>query len=115
LQSALGDVESDRGAKYAVELVKVQREFDCRFHDCRSLENDIKMSSMPFNIDVGSVRLDAKIECIELQNDLDLKAIFLSKTLVEFCKECLARTRFQNVLKIDLFVWKYLPLRTISF
>lgn len=33
LQSALGDGESDSGAKYADEIVKLQREFDRRFQD----------------------------------------------------------------------------------
>jgi len=44
---------------------------------------------------------------------VDLNAKFLSKTLVQLCKECLLR--FQNALKIDLGVWKYLSLGTIHF
>jgi len=45
------------------------------------------------------------MEFIELQNDLDMNAKFLSNTLLQLCKECLLR--FQNVLKIYLGVWKY--------
>ena len=54
-----------------------QRKFDRRFQDFRSLENGIKMFSMPFNIDVESVPIEVQMEFIELQNDLDLKAKFL--------------------------------------
>ena len=36
-----------------------------------------------------------------------------SKTLLQLCKECLLR--FQNVLEIDLGVWKFLSLETIHF
>jgi len=64
---------------------------------------------MLFDIDVESVPIDFRMEFIELLNDLDLKTKFLSKTPVEFYKECLPRTRFQNV------VWKHLSLRTTLF
>ena len=54
-----------------------QRKFDRRFQDFRSLENGIKMFSMPFNINVESVPIEVQMEFIELQNDLDPKAKFL--------------------------------------
>jgi len=53
------------------------------------------------------------MEFFELQNDLYLNAKFLSKTLLQLYKESLLR--FQNVLPIDLGVWKYLSLETIHF
>jgi len=42
------------------------------------------MYSLPGDIDVELVLIDLQIECIELQNDLDLKAKFLSKMFLEF-------------------------------
>ena len=99
LQSELVDGESDNGAKYADEIVKLQREFNRRFQDFRSLENGIKMFSMPFNINVQSVPIDVQMEFIESQNDLDLKAKFLSKMLLEFYKKCLPRTRYPKISK----------------
>jgi len=39
------------------------------------------------------VQIDVQMEFIELQNDLDLYAKFLSKTLLEVYKECLPKTR----------------------
>ena len=99
LQSELVDGESHNVAKYADEIVKLQREFDRRFQDFRSLENGIKMFSMPFHIDVESVLIDVQMEFIELQNDLDLKTKFLSKTFLGFYKECLQRTRFPKISK----------------
>ena len=51
---------SDNGAKYSVEIQKLQREFDGRFQDFRSLENYMKMFLMPFDIDVESVPKDVQ-------------------------------------------------------
>jgi len=50
LPSVLGDGETDSGAKYTVEILKLQCEFDGRFQDFCSLENDIKMFLMPFTV-----------------------------------------------------------------
>ena len=99
LESELVDGESDNGVKYAGEIVKLQREFNHRFQDFRSLENNIKIFSMLFNIDVESVPIDVQMEFIELQNDLDLKAKFLSKTIREFYEECLPRSRYPKISK----------------
>ena len=113
LQTALGDDESDSGAKYAVEIVKLQHELDRWFQDISSLENGIEMFLTLFDIDVASVPVDVRVEFIELQNDLHLKAKCLSKPLLKFYSECLPRTRFKTCSTFDLLDWKYSPLRTI--
>ena len=63
------------------------------------MENGIKILSMPFSIDVESMPISVQMEFIELRNDLDLKAKFLSKTLLELYKECFPRTRFPKISK----------------
>ena len=102
LQSALGDGKS--GAKYADEIVKLQCEFNRWFQDFRKLENDIKMFNA-FDIDVKAVPTDDQMEYIELQDDLDLKANFLSKAFLEFYKVSTKNNiskDFKTCSKIDL-------------
>ena len=76
------------------------------------------MFSMPFNINVESVPIDVQMEFIELQSDLDLKAKFVSKTLLEFYRvspQNKISKDFKTCSKTDLFVWKYLSLRQFFF
>jgi len=76
------------------------------------------MFSMPFDIDVEAVPPDVQMEFIELQNALDLEAKFLSKTFLEFYRVSTKNKISKDIKmysKIDLFIWKYLSLRTILF
>ena len=84
------------------------------------MENGSKMFSVSFDIDVESVPIVVQMESIELQNDLDLKAKFLPKKLLEFCrvfpKKSLKRyPKISKRAQIHSFSWKYLSLRTLLF
>ena len=65
---------------------------------------------MPFDIDLELLPTDFQIKFIELKNDLDLKAKFLSKSFLHFYKVS-SRNKIskdsKRCLKMNLFVWKY--------
>ena len=69
----------------------LRTEFLSRFGDIRSLENDIKLFSTPFDVQVDTVQEKYQMELVELQSSDELKSKFHAEgvLLLDFYKKYL--------------------------
>ena len=96
---------SDNGAKYSVEIQKLQREFDGRFQDFRSWENYMKMFLMPFDIDVESVPKDVQTNLLNCWITSIWKQNFNQKRLWNFTKIVSQKQDLRTCSKIVCLLW----------
>ncbi len=87
------------GVKYSSEVDKLKKEFDSRFKEFYAQEKYFELISMPFGIDPETVESSLQMELIELQCNMDLKAQFSSKSLIDFYKTALPHSQFPNLSK----------------
>ncbi len=57
---------------YSTVLTSLSKDFNQRFHDFSAIDNDIKLFSTPFSINVEEVQESVQLELIELQCDVSL-------------------------------------------
>lgn len=82
---------------YAEQLAKLYNEFEKRFEDFKQLETDINTFSTPFMVNAEEVEPKYQIELIELQNNIELKQMFLNVPKLEFYKK-LNKELFPNLI-----------------
>ena len=71
---------------FVSELKRIQEEFDRRFKDFRACEDQLKLFSMPFDVDPSAAPVELQMELNELQSDFDAKSQFLNRNLLDFYK-----------------------------
>ena len=78
----------------------LKTEFLSRFGDIRSLENDIKLFSTPFDVQVDTVQEKHQMEIVELQCSDELKSKFHNEgvLLLDFYKKYLECKQYPNLI-----------------
>ena len=78
----------------------LRTEFLSRFGDIRSLENDIKLFSTPFDVQVDTVQEKYQMELVELQCSDELKSKFHDEVvlLLDFYKKYLECKQYPNLI-----------------
>ena len=78
----------------------LRTKFLSRFGDIRSLENDIKLFSTPFDVQVDTVHENHQMELVELQSSNELKSKFHAEgvLLLEFYKKYLESKQYLNLI-----------------
>ena len=76
-------------------------EFSFRFRDISSCENDIRLFSTPFDIQVNAVPKKYQMKLIELKcsNEIKPKLQCEHVSLFDFCKKYLESKRYPNLVK----------------
>lgn len=82
--------------KYAALVFDLIKEFQCRFQDFRKNEENFKLFSTPFSLDINKLPSNLQMECIELQSDIQLKEKFGNVSLLEFYKNHLPCDKYPN-------------------
>lgn len=82
---------------FVSELKRMQEEFARRFKDFRTCEDQMKIFSMPFDVDPSDAPVELQMELNELQSDFDVKTQFLNRNLVDFYKYGLPHTQYPNL------------------
>ena len=75
----------------------MQKEFARRFKDFRACEDQLKIFSMPFDVDPANAPVKLQMELNELKSDFDVKSQFLNRNLIDFYKYGLPHTQYPNL------------------
>ncbi|XP_067131958.1 general transcription factor II-I repeat domain-containing protein 2A-like [Centruroides vittatus] len=85
--------------KYAEKVEELEQEFKNRFEKFLSRENEIRIITAPFSVNIENVPNELQLELIDLQSNLDLKDTFKEKNLVDFYKTFIKENQFPNLRK----------------
>ena len=84
-------------AQYALECSSLLKSFNARFQDIKSKQMELDIFSIPFNVTPASAPPELQIELIKPQSDDMLKAMYLSKPLLEFYRVYVSNEEFPNL------------------